>query len=194
MFALGAFVVAGIVQELWRGVRARRAIAREPVAGRARVAGAPQPAPLRRLPRAHRHRRAVHRRRRLVGLPGRPRRAPEAGRVRAVGGYDVHLRQADRASCTRRRTGGWSGSRSAPQLRVAKDGKLVETLRPEGLLPVEGAGSGPVGRFFEGNATTEVALKAGLRRTSWIAGAGHRDAAADHRAGRQGSSPTPPTG
>ena len=31
MFTLAAFVVAGIVQELWRGVRARRATAREPV-------------------------------------------------------------------------------------------------------------------------------------------------------------------
>ncbi|MFL5888661.1 MAG: heme lyase CcmF/NrfE family subunit, partial [Solirubrobacteraceae bacterium] len=31
MFTLAAFVVAGIVQELWRGVRARRATSREPV-------------------------------------------------------------------------------------------------------------------------------------------------------------------
>ena len=54
MFALAAFVLGAVVQELWRGVRARRAMAGEPLPARAGLARAPQPAPLRRLPRPRR--------------------------------------------------------------------------------------------------------------------------------------------
>ena len=75
MFGLGAFVLAAVGQELWRGVRARRAMSGDARAARARAARAPQPAPLRRLPGARGRRGAVHRHRRLLELPGRDARS-----------------------------------------------------------------------------------------------------------------------
>jgi cytochrome c-type biogenesis protein CcmF len=54
---------------------------------------------------------------------------------------------------------------------VTRDGEKIVTLRPErGYFPSRDlAGLGPVGRFFEGEATSEVGLKAGLRRDLWTA-------------------------
>ena len=54
MFAFAAFVLGAVGQELWRGVRARRAMSRDSVPGGARRARAAQPAALRRLHRARR--------------------------------------------------------------------------------------------------------------------------------------------
>ncbi len=54
---------------------------------------------------------------------------------------------------------------------VRRDGRHVTTLRPErGYYPSRDVGGlGPVGRFFEGEATSEVGLDAGLRRDVWTA-------------------------
>ena len=55
-------------------------------------------------------------------------------------------------------------------MQVRRDGKLVTTLRPErGYYPSRDASLGPIGRFFEGEATSEIGLKAGLRGDVWAA-------------------------
>ena len=69
----------------------------------ARRRRAPQPPALRRLHRAHRDRRAVHRRRRLVGLQARARRPPAPGRDRARRRLRLHLRAPDGADRAARR-------------------------------------------------------------------------------------------
>ena len=51
MFGFGAFVLAAVAQELWRGTSARRALTRRFAAPCAPRADQPQPAPLRRLHR-----------------------------------------------------------------------------------------------------------------------------------------------
>jgi cytochrome c-type biogenesis protein CcmF len=56
-------------------------------------------------------------------------------------------------------------------VEVRRDGRHVTTLRPErGYFPSrEGGGLGALGRFFEGDATSEIGLQAGLRRDIWTA-------------------------
>ena len=81
MFCLVAFVLAVVGQELVRGAMARRTMTGESLAARAGAAHRPQPAPLRRLPRARRHRGAVPGRGGVVGVPRPARRAPVARRV-----------------------------------------------------------------------------------------------------------------
>jgi cytochrome c-type biogenesis protein CcmF len=56
-------------------------------------------------------------------------------------------------------------------LDVRKDGKHVTTLRPSrSFFPSTAVVEfGPVGRFFEGEATSEVGLKAGALRDIWTA-------------------------
>jgi cytochrome c-type biogenesis protein CcmF len=56
-------------------------------------------------------------------------------------------------------------------LTLIKDGKKVQTLLPErGYYPIEGGDpAGPIGQYFDGEATSEVAMKAGLGRDIWSA-------------------------
>jgi cytochrome c-type biogenesis protein CcmF len=56
-------------------------------------------------------------------------------------------------------------------LDVSKGGKHLTTLRPsKAYFPSQDqSGLGPIGRFFEGDATSEVGMKAGLRRDLWTA-------------------------
>ena len=56
-------------------------------------------------------------------------------------------------------------------VEVRRDGKLVTTMRPErGYYPSRDLeGLGPVGRFFEGEATSEIGLDAGWRSDIWTA-------------------------
>ena len=56
------------------------------------------------------------------------------------------------------------------RVRVKKDGKLVSVLRPErAYYPINAPMLGAISRYFEGNATSEIGLDAGLRRDLWIA-------------------------
>ena len=56
------------------------------------------------------------------------------------------------------------------RVRVERDGKLVTVLRPErAYYPINAPTLGAISRYFEGNATSEIGLKAGLRRDLWIA-------------------------
>jgi cytochrome c-type biogenesis protein CcmF len=56
-------------------------------------------------------------------------------------------------------------------MRVERDGELVTMMRPSrGFYPSRAVVAfGPVGRFFEGEATSEVGLKAGRLRDVWVA-------------------------
>jgi cytochrome c-type biogenesis protein CcmF len=55
-------------------------------------------------------------------------------------------------------------------LEVSKDGKRLGTLRPaRNYYPSLDGRAGGVGRLISGEATSEVALRAGLTRDLWIA-------------------------
>ncbi|MDO9409505.1 heme lyase CcmF/NrfE family subunit [Patulibacter sp.] len=53
---------------------------------------------------------------------------------------------------------------------VYRDGKRIQTIRPtREFFPSLNTADGPVGRYFNGEAATEVALDAGLTRDLWVA-------------------------
>jgi cytochrome c-type biogenesis protein CcmF len=55
-------------------------------------------------------------------------------------------------------------------LEVRRDGERVAVLRPErGFYPARDEKLGPLGQFFEGEATSEIGLQAGLWRDIWTA-------------------------
>jgi cytochrome c-type biogenesis protein CcmF len=169
MFTLGAFVIAGVVQELTRGVRTRRAAFKEP------------------LPRA------------LVGLIKRNRRryggyVVHVGVIVLFTGvaasssfnriHDVALNPGESA-----RVGDYTFTYVKPvselhaasngrlerialgaQLRVQRDGDKPMTLHTsKDYFPSQDPSLGPVSRFFDGESTTEVALSAGLWNDVWAA-------------------------
>ena len=181
MFGFGGFVLGrdrpGVLARRARAARGRARVR----AGRAGVAGAPQPAPLRRLHRARRDRRAVRRRGRLLELQGHPRRRAQPRAERAASAARSSRTSSRPPSCTRRRTAASSGSRSAPS--CASTARPMHTSKD--YFPSQDPELGPVSRFFDGEATTEVALDASLgqghlgRRR-----AGHREAAPAPRGGR----------
>ncbi|MGH2944075.1 MAG: cytochrome c-type biogenesis CcmF C-terminal domain-containing protein, partial [Solirubrobacteraceae bacterium] len=169
MFVCGAFVVASVGQEFWRGVGVRRAMTGEN--------------PLRAL------RSLVARNRRryggylvhvgmallFVGVAAstafndaRDVRLAPGQSVRA-GGYDFTYERATSRISTR--AGDLEKISFGAVVEVRRDGRLVTTLRPErGYYPSRDvAGLGPVGRFFEGEATSEIGLQAGVRRDIWAA-------------------------
>ena len=84
-----------------------------------------------------------------------------------VGGYDIqYVRPTSRIDLA---SNGWLEKIDlGADLRVRRDGKGLETLRPErSFFPSSNRDSGPVSRYFEGEATSEVGLHAGLRRDLW---------------------------
>ncbi len=55
-------------------------------------------------------------------------------------------------------------------VEVRRDDRLVSTLRPSrSYFPSRDDSLGPIGRFFEGEATSEIGLEAGLRGDLWAA-------------------------
>ncbi len=176
---LGQRAVAAHV--LLRGLRARRGGAgvlarrrRSPrddgreLAARADAADRPQPPPLRRLPRARRHRGAVPRRGRLVGVHPAARRAPLAGRERQGGRLPGDLQRATA------RLGGDSSGTGAPiqlgaVMKVRRGGDTY-TLHPSrNYYSTADPSKGAISRFFEGEATSEVDVRWGLKRDFWLA-------------------------
>jgi cytochrome c-type biogenesis protein CcmF len=169
MFAFAAFVLCAVGQELWRGVRARRAMSSDSV-----------PAAVVSVVRRNRRRYGgyvVHagiavlfvgiaassafQDQRLVQL--RP------GQTERIDGYAITY------------------ARPTSKLVVAGNGRLERidlgarlTLRDgdgsartlntlKSYFPSQDPSLGPVSRFFEGEATSEVALRAGVRRDVWTA-------------------------
>jgi cytochrome c-type biogenesis protein CcmF len=169
MFGLGAFVLAAVSQELWRGVRARRAMSGDAV-----------PAALVQLVRRNRRRYGgylVHAGVAVlfVGIAASSSFQDEKevllspGQTAKVGAYEVtyvkptaDLRSASNGRLERIDFGA--------NLRVTRDGEKVADMRTvKSYFPSLAPFLGPISRFFEGEATSEVGLKAGWRRDIWTA-------------------------
>jgi len=163
MFCAAAFVLAVVVQEVWRGMRARRV-----------MSGESAPVALASLLRRNRHRYggyvvhigvAVL----FVGVAASStfqhvrdiRLSP--GQTVSVGGYEVHYLRATSKLSPEKVTLG-------ALLELRRDGRRVATLAPSrGYYPSRDPSLGPTGRYFDGEATSEVGLRAGLRRDVWTA-------------------------
>jgi cytochrome c-type biogenesis protein CcmF len=169
MFSLGAFVLAAVSQELWRGVRARRAMSGDGVAA-ALVA----------LIRRNRRRYGgylVHAGVAVlfIGVAASSSFQDERevllepGQSAAVGAYRVtyvkptaDLKAANNGRLERIDLGA--------QLWVTRDGrKVADMTTVKSFFPSLAPFLGPISRFFEGEATSEVGLKAGWRRDVWTA-------------------------
>jgi cytochrome c-type biogenesis protein CcmF len=164
MFCLAAFVAAAVGQEFWRGVGARRA-----------VSGEPPPVALAALVRRNRRRYGgylVHLGIAVlfVGVAASSafqhardvRLSP--GQSARVGDYDIaYVRPTSRLAAEKISLGA--------VLDVRRHGRHVATLRPtRGYYPsLDQAGLGTIGRYFEGQATSEVGLDAGPTRDLWTA-------------------------
>jgi cytochrome c-type biogenesis protein CcmF len=169
MFVCGAFVVVSVGQEFWRGVSVRRAMTGEnPLAA------------LRSLVGRNRRRYGgylVH-----VGMAllfvgvaastafndARDVRLAPGQSVRSGDYIFTYERATSRIST---RDGELEKISFGAIVDVSRDGKHVTTMRPErGYYPSRDIeGLGPVGRFFEGEATSEIGLDAGIRRDIWTA-------------------------
>ncbi len=164
LFTFAAFAVAGIAQEFWQGAR-----------GRQRLSGGSMPAA-------------------LVGIVSRNRRR-YGGYIVHVGvivlligiaasssfqtKQDVELRPGERAvvdgktityvNPTMRVTDQYL--QFGQHLRVSEGGKVIAELYPaRRYFRPTGMGTGDIASFFEGEATSEVGLKAGLTEDLWTAG------------------------
>jgi cytochrome c-type biogenesis protein CcmF len=169
MFAFAAFVLAAVGQEFRRGVSARRAMSRDSV-----------PAALVALVRRNRRRYGgytVHvgiavlfvgvaassafQSQRLVEL--RP------GQTERIEGYAITYERP-----TSRLVAASNGRLEridlGARLQVRRGDGPAQTLDTyKSYFPSTSPGLGPVSRFFEGEATTEVGLRAGVRRDLWTA-------------------------
>ncbi|HYN51154.1 MAG TPA: cytochrome c-type biogenesis CcmF C-terminal domain-containing protein, partial [Thermoleophilaceae bacterium] len=168
MFCFVAFVIAVVGQEFWRGAGARRT-----------MTGEAWPRALARLTGRNRRRYGgylVH-----VGiavlfgavaassafLEQRDVRLSPGESV-SVGGYDIDYVRATAA------LGGDRGGTGAPiafgaVMRVTK-GDETFTLRPSrNYYSTADPSTGAISRFFEGEATSEVDVRWGLRRDFWLA-------------------------
>jgi cytochrome c-type biogenesis protein CcmF len=163
MFCCAAFVLAAVGQEFWNGARARRA-----------MTGESPPTALAALVRRNRRRYGgyiVHAGMAVLFIGVAASSAFQAnrdarlspGQTVRVGGYDItYVRPTSHLASEKVSLGA--------VLDVRRDGKHVTTLRPtRGYFPSTDPNAGPVGRFFDGQATSEVGLKAGLRRDLWTA-------------------------
>jgi cytochrome c-type biogenesis protein CcmF len=169
MFVCGTFVVATVGQEFWRGVGVRRA-----------MTGESPPAALVSLVGRNRRRYGgylVH-----VGMAvlfigvaastafndARDVRMSPGQSARVGDDVFTYVRPTSRISATS--DGSLEKISFGSIVEVRRDGRLVTTLRPErSYFPSRDDALGPVGRFFEGEATSEVGLKAGLRGDLWAA-------------------------
>jgi len=169
MVTLCAFAIAVALQELWRGTAARRA-----------MSGEPAPLALVSLVRRNRRRYGgylVH-----VGVAvlfigvaassafqhAQDTRL-QVGQSTRVGPYDVRYVRA--TSGIDVRAGDVERIRFGTVLEVTMDGRHVTTLGPDrSYYPSQAIlAFGPVGRYFEGEATSDVGLKAGPLRDIWTA-------------------------
>lgn len=161
MFTLGAFVLASVAQELWRGAGARRAMTHES-----------PPVALARLIRRNRRRYGgyiVHAGLAvlLIGVAAsssfqhsrdvvlRP------GQSAAVDGYMIKYVRPTASATSQKLSFG-------AVLDVSKGGKHVTRLRTSrGFYPSQDPTLGQIGRFFNGSADSDVGLRAGLTKDIW---------------------------
>ncbi len=162
MFSLGAFVAVAVLQELWRGTVARRAIAHDPV-----------PLAFVRLVRRNRRRYggytvhfglAVL----LVGVAASSsfqhsqNVTLSPGQSASVGGYLIkYVRPTAQATSAKVSFGA--------VLDVSRGGKHVTTLHTSrGFYPApDDPTLGPISEAFNGQADSDVGLRAGLTRDIW---------------------------
>src|SRR3954454_16164637 len=169
MFALGAFVLAGVGQELWRGVRARRA-----------MSGGSVPRALVTLVQRNRRRYGgylVHAGVAIlfVGIAASSsfQQARDvklsAGQSARVGDSTLtYMRPTSRLVAAG--NGRLERIDFGADMRVARDGKVLETLHTHrSYYPSVGPMLGPVSRFFEGETESQVGLDAGFSRDVWTA-------------------------
>jgi cytochrome c-type biogenesis protein CcmF len=168
MFSLGAFVLAVVVQEFARGIRARRAMTSE---------GVPSAAVS--LVRRNRRRYGgyiVHAGVivLLIGVAASSsfqdaedvRLAP--GQRTQIGGYDIeYVRPTSQIDLAK--NGSLEKIDLGADLRVRRNGKVSKLHTERSYFPSNSAGLGAVSRFFEGEATSEVGLRAGLGHDLWTA-------------------------
>jgi cytochrome c-type biogenesis protein CcmF len=170
MFGFGAFVLGGMAQEFWRGARARRAMSDD---GPARAVVM--------LVRRNRRRYGgylVHAGMALmfIGIAASSALQDTSdanlrpGQSMTVGDYDVRYVRPT-SSITTTKDGRLEKVNFGAVLDVRRDGRKVATLQPSrSFFPSMAVMEfGPVGRFFEGEATSEVGLKAGVLRDVWTA-------------------------
>lgn len=160
MFTLAGFVVASVVQELWRGTAARRAMTHDVV-----------PVALVRLIRRNRRRYggyivhaglAVM----LVGVAASSsfQHSQDVllspGQTAKVGGYTIrYVRPTEAVSPQKIAFGA--------VLNVSKGGKHVTTVdTTRNFYPAQDP-TQIIGRFFNGNSDSQVGLDAGLRKDIW---------------------------
>jgi cytochrome c-type biogenesis protein CcmF len=167
MFVLAGFVIGGVGQELVRGVRARRVMAREPI-----------PLALISLVRRNRRRYGgylVHTGMAVlfVGIAASSSFADERdvelvpGQSAAVGGYTVKYVEPT-SKLVAASNGRLERIDFGAVLRVTRGGGEPTILRTQrSFFPSAAPMLGPLSRFFEGEATSEVGLQAGLRRDVW---------------------------
>jgi cytochrome c-type biogenesis protein CcmF len=167
MFAIAGFLVAGVAQEFWRGARARRAMSGEAW-------------PLATVSLVRRNRRRyggylVH-----VGMAtlfvgvaassafqtARDVRL-RPGQTATVGNLEVRYDKATGAIDNR--DGRIEKIVLGARLTVLRDGKVLRTLDPSRGYYPQNAPFAPVSAMFEGEATSEVRMIAGLRRDAWTA-------------------------
>jgi cytochrome c-type biogenesis protein CcmF len=169
MFGLAAFVLAALWQELWRGVRARRA-----------MTGGGVPGALVALVRRNRRRYGgylVHAGVAVlfVGVAASSSFQDERevllspGESTRVGAYEVtYVKPTSELAVAS--NGRLERIDFGAELSVARDGEAARTLRTvKSFFPSAAPFMGPVSRFFEGEATSEVGLQAGWRRDVWTA-------------------------
>ena len=164
MFCSAAFALASVAQEYWLGTRARRA-----------MTGEPAPVALLSLVRRNRRRYGgyvVHVGMvvLLVGVAASSsfqhvrdvRLRP--GQSARVGNYEVRYVRPTSARSSEKVTLG-------AVLEVTQHGRHVATLKPSrGYYPsLDQAGLGRIGRFFKGDSTSELGMRAGLGRDIWTA-------------------------
>lgn len=169
LFAFAAFVLAAVGQELWRGAAARRA-----------ASGEPPPVALARLVARNRRRYGgytVHAgiALLLVGVAASSAFAEQRdlnlspGQSARVGDHTLTYREPT-AEILGDRAGTGAPITLGAVLDVERRGGERFVARPSrNYYPSRGPGAGPVSRFFEGEATSEVDVRWGLRRDLWIA-------------------------
>ncbi|HEV2813132.1 MAG TPA: cytochrome c-type biogenesis CcmF C-terminal domain-containing protein [Solirubrobacteraceae bacterium] len=170
MFAVAAFVFGTVAQEFWRGTGARRA-----------MSGESAPVAVVSLVRRNRRRYGgylVHLGIAVlfVGVAASTAFQDERdvrlspGQTARIGDYDVKYVRAT-GDLDFDSAGRLEKIDLGAVLDVRRDGEQVAVLAPErGLYPSRDVkGLGPLGRFFEGEATSEIGLKAGAWRDVWTA-------------------------
>ena len=161
MFGLGAFVIATVAQEIWRGVGARRAMTHDPV-----------PVALVQLIRRNRRRYGgyiVHAGLAvlLIGVAASSSFqhssdvALAPGQHAVVNGYTIRYVRPLASATSQKISFG-------AVLDVSKGGKHVTTLTTtRGFYPAQDPTLGIIGRFFNGSADSNVGLRAGITKDIW---------------------------